>query len=154
MRKSEVKVLQGELRKLKPPTFDGEKSGEVTKMWLLEMKNYPRFHDYSDNQEAWIVIYNIEGKAYKWWKHLNKVKNLNERNISWRSFQKYFKKEYLSQQYYDKNMQEFFVPWLGNMTMKEYEKIFLEMLNYVNFIQEKILISRDYSMIYHNFTGI
>ena len=73
-----MKVLQGDLRKLKPPTFDGNKFGEVTEMWLLEMKKYMRLHDYSDNQEACIAIFNIKGRAYHWWKHLKQVERLEK----------------------------------------------------------------------------
>ena len=55
----------------------------------------------------------------------------------------YFKQESLSQHYYDKKMQEFFKIWLGNMTMEEYEKRFLELFSYVDFIQEeKVKIQR------------
>ena len=61
---------------------------------------------------------------------------LEERKIAWKIFQKYFKQEYLSQQYYDKKMLKFFELQLGNMTMDEYEKRFLELLSYVDFIQE------------------
>jgi hypothetical protein len=33
--------LQGELRKIKPPTFNGEhRKGEEVEAWLLEMKKY------------------------------------------------------------------------------------------------------------------
>ena len=58
-RKRDENVLQGELRKLKPPTFDEEKSGKVAEMWLQEAKNYLQLHDYSHNQEARIVVFNL-----------------------------------------------------------------------------------------------
>ena len=61
---------------------------------------------------------------------------MDERQISW-SFQKYLKREYLSQQYYDKKMQEFFELRLRNRIMEEYEKRFLELLGYVDFIQDE-----------------
>jgi hypothetical protein len=37
----------------------------------------------------------------------------------------------LSEKYYDKNMQELFELKLGNMTMDEYERKFLELLRYM-----------------------
>ena len=58
-KKRDEKVLQYELRKLKRPTFNGEKSGEVAYMWLQEIKNYLQLHDYSDNQEVKISIFNL-----------------------------------------------------------------------------------------------
>ena len=83
-----------------------------------------------------ISIFKLQGKSYHWWEQLKQVEGLEERKISWQRFQKYFKQEYLSQQYYDKKMLEFFELQLGNMTMEECEKIFLELLSYVDFIQE------------------
>ena len=59
-KEKEIKnVLQGELRKLKPPTFNGEKFGEVVEMWLQEMKKYLQLHDYLNNQEYRISIFNL-----------------------------------------------------------------------------------------------
>jgi hypothetical protein len=40
-RRPEVDIFQGELRKIKPPTFSGKHmKGEDEKAWLLEMKKY------------------------------------------------------------------------------------------------------------------
>jgi hypothetical protein len=42
--------LQGELRKIKPPSFDGEnKKGEDVEAWLLGMRKYFQLHNYSPN---------------------------------------------------------------------------------------------------------
>ena len=51
--------------------------------------------------------------------------------------------EYLFEHYYDKKMEEFFELKLGSMTMESYEKKFLELLNYADFIKdEKVNIQR------------
>jgi hypothetical protein len=40
-RRHEADILQGELRKIKPPTFNVEhRKGEEAMAWLLEMKKY------------------------------------------------------------------------------------------------------------------
>ena len=52
-------ILKCELRKITPPSFNGEKYGEVAKIWPLEMNKYLHLHDYFDNQEVQIDIYNI-----------------------------------------------------------------------------------------------
>ena len=62
--------LYGDLRKIKPPRFDGEKASENDESWMLEMMKYLQLYNYSDNQEAQIAIYNLQGKEYRWWKHL------------------------------------------------------------------------------------
>jgi len=47
-RRLELDILQGDLRKLKPPSFDGEhRKGEDFEAWLLEMRKYFKLHDYS-----------------------------------------------------------------------------------------------------------
>ena len=59
-------MLEGELRKLKPPTFDGQNLGDNAELWLMEMDKYLQLHNYSENQEARIAIYILQGRAYKW----------------------------------------------------------------------------------------
>ena len=70
----------------------------------MDMDKYLQLHNYSENQEARIAIYNLKGKDYKWWSHLKQVESLDEKYISWRRFQILFKKEYLSQQFYAKKV--------------------------------------------------
>ena len=48
-----------------------------------------------------MAIYNIMGKAYIWWQDLKIVKGIREKNINWRTFKKYFKNKFLSEQYYE-----------------------------------------------------
>jgi hypothetical protein len=45
--------LQGELRKLKPPSFDGEREREDdVEAWFLGLRRYFQLHNYSLNLEA------------------------------------------------------------------------------------------------------
>jgi hypothetical protein len=62
-RRHEVDSLQGELRKLKPPSFDGEREREDdVEAWLLELRRYFQLHNYSSNLEAIISTYHLHGK--------------------------------------------------------------------------------------------
>jgi hypothetical protein len=82
---------------VKPPTFDGEiKKGEEEKVWLLGLKRYFRAHDYSKNLRARITVFNLNGKISIWWEDLMNVKGIHENDLSWKQFDKYFKKKYLS----------------------------------------------------------
>ena len=46
----ELDNLQGELRKIKPPSFDGEREREDdVESWFLGIKNYFQLHNYSSN---------------------------------------------------------------------------------------------------------
>jgi hypothetical protein len=74
---------------------------------------------------------------------MKQVEHVNESRITWKKFKKYFHKEYLSEHFYDKKMQEFFELELGSMAMVEYKKKFLGFLKYVIFIgDEKVKIQR------------
>jgi hypothetical protein len=71
------------------------------------------------------------------------VQHIDEKKITWREFKRYFQKKYLTKHYYDRKMKEFFELKLGSMTMDEYERRFLELLKYVDFIKdEQVKIQR------------
>jgi hypothetical protein len=78
-----------------------------------------------------------------WWDHLKQAKQLDEKKVSWRQFNGYFKEKYLSEHYHERKMKEFFELKMGSMIMDEYEKRFFELLKYVDFIKdEKVKIQR------------
>jgi hypothetical protein len=59
-RKQEVDGLQGELRKPKPPSFEGEREREDdVKAWFLGLRRYFQLHNYSFNLEARIDTYHL-----------------------------------------------------------------------------------------------
>ena len=126
------------MRNINTPSFDGEREREDdSKAWFLGIQRYFQLHNYSSNLEARIATYHLHGKAAMWWDQLKKVKHINESGITWKKFKKYFQKEYLSENFYDKKMQDFFELGLGSMTMAEYEKKFLGLLKYVWFINDE-----------------
>ena len=103
-----------EFKKERPPTFNGEiKNGQEAKAWLLGMRKYFQVQDYSGNMKARVSIFNLTGRASIWWEHFRQVKRINERKIVWKQFQKYFKKKYLSERYYDDKFKEFHEKRLG-----------------------------------------
>ncbi len=46
-------------------------------------------------------IYNLTGKDDIWWQDLKRVKNLKEKCVTWQTFKSYFKRKYMSEQYYE-----------------------------------------------------
>jgi hypothetical protein len=129
---------RGEMNKIKPPTFDGEhKKDEDAETWLLGMRKYFQFHNYSSHDEGRITIYQLKGKASMWWDQLVQVQHIVEKSVTWREFKKYFEKKYLTKRYYEKKMKEFFELKLGSTTIDEYERSFLELLKYVSFIKDE-----------------
>jgi hypothetical protein len=62
-RRHKLDSLQGDLRKLKPPYFDGQREREDdVEAWLLGIRNYFQLHNYSSNLEAKITTYHLHGK--------------------------------------------------------------------------------------------
>jgi hypothetical protein len=85
--------LPKEFKKDKSPTFDGEiKKGEEVEAWLLGMRKYFRVHNYLENTKAKIVVFNLNEGDSIWWEDLKEVKGLEESKLTWRQFEKYFRK--------------------------------------------------------------
>jgi hypothetical protein len=94
--------------------------------------------------EGRIAMYQLKGKASMWWDQLVKVKHVREKDITWKEFKRYFERKYLTKRYYDRKMKEFFKLKLGNMTIDEYERRFLELLKYVPFIKDEAVKIQRY----------
>ena len=76
-----------EFKKERPPTFNGEiKDGQEAEAYLLGMRKYFHVQDYSGNMKARVAIFNLIGRASRWWEHFKQVKNINERKIVWKQF--------------------------------------------------------------------
>jgi hypothetical protein len=56
--------------------------------------------------------------------------------MEWSNFKKHFKKQCLSENYYERKMKEFYELRLGHMTMKDLINKFLELLRFVPYIRE------------------
>ena len=71
------------------------------------------------------------------------AKGLKEKQIECSDFKKYFKKQYLSERYYERKTKEFYEVRLGKMTMDDLINKFLELLIFVPYIKEdKVKIQR------------
>ena len=115
-KRKQVDHLEGEFKKIKPATFDGEsRTGEEAGAWLLDIKKYFHIYNYSNNMKVKMATYNLKGKASIWWQDLKLAKVLKEKQMEWSDFKKYFKKQYLSKSYHErkkKNMSYDLVKWL------------------------------------------
>ena len=84
-----------------------------------------------------MAIDNLTGKADIWWQDLKRVKDIKEKNINQSTFKKYFKKNFLSEQYYQERAKEFYELKLGTMNMKELNNKILSVLRYVPYIVDE-----------------
>ena len=73
---------QGEFRKIRAPTYEGEvNTGEKDKEWLLGIRKYFQVHNYSSEMKAHLSIYNLNGKGARWWRDLKHTKKDEIREI-------------------------------------------------------------------------
>jgi hypothetical protein len=97
-----VDELQGEMNKIKPPTFDGEhKKDENIETWMLGTRKYFQLHNYFVQGEGRISIYQLKGKASMWWDQFVQVKHIDQKKDTWRESKRYFQKKYLIKRYYE-----------------------------------------------------
>ena len=60
--------LEGEFKKIKPTSFNGEsKTEEEAEAWLLDIKKYFQIYNYSSNMKVRMEVYNLKVKASIWW---------------------------------------------------------------------------------------
>lgn len=89
------------------------------------------------NLKAQLDIYQLQGKETLWWEEAKGVHLLEERIVSWEEFQKQFKNEYLSKQYYNDRAKEFHELRLGQLSMDEFVAKFMSLLQYIPYIKEE-----------------
>jgi len=90
-RRHELESLQGYLRKVKPPSFDGEREREDdVEEWFLGLGRYFQLYNYSSNLEARISTYHLHGKVVMLWDQIKQFEHKNERMITWNQFKRYF----------------------------------------------------------------
>lgn len=128
--------LQGEFKKMKPPSYDGEAEGEG-KYWFVNMKKYFQVYEYDENLKARLAIYQLQGKATLQWEEVKVVYDINGKLVTREKFQKHLKGKYLTEQFYDDEAKEFHELGLGQLTMDEYVEIMTSLLWYVLYIREE-----------------
>ena len=135
-------VFRGEFRKIRSPTYEGEvNTGEKAEEWLLEMSKYFQVHNYSSEMKARVAIYNLNGKATRWWRDLKHTKKYELREVCWDTFRKLFQEKYMSERFFDRKVKEFHELRMGSMTMDAFINKFLNLLHYVPYIkEEKVMI--------------
>jgi hypothetical protein len=101
------------------------------------LKKYFRVHDYSENLKVRITIFILNGKTSIWWEDLKNVKGIHEKEFLWKQFEKYFKKKYILEKYFNGNTKEFYELNLGQLTIDEYINKFLELIRYVPYIKDE-----------------
>ena len=80
-------LFRGSFEKIRAPTYKGEVNiGEKAEEWLLGMSKYFQVHNYSSVMQVRLTIYNLNGKAVRWWRDLKHTKKDELREISLEKF--------------------------------------------------------------------
>ena len=87
-------------------------------MWLSKMKKYFQIYNYSNELKEQMSIYNLTRKEDILCEEIKKVKGMKERYVTWKTFKKIFKTKYLSEQYYEENVKDFYELRIETMPMK------------------------------------
>ena len=100
------------------------------------MSKYFQVHSYSSEMKARLAIYNLNGKATRWWRDLRQTKKDELWEICWDTFRKFFQEKYMSERFFDRKVKEFHELCMGSMTMDAFINRFLDLLHYVPHIKE------------------
>ena len=109
---------------------------EKVEEWILGMRKYFRIH-YSNEMKSWLAIYNLNGKAARWWRDLKHTKKDEVKEIGWSNFRRIFQEEYMSKRFFDRKVKEFHDLRMGSMTMDSFINRFLDLLYYVPYIKDE-----------------
>jgi len=72
------------------------KNSEDAKAWLPGMKRFFRFHSYSKNMKFKIATFSLKRKEDILWEDVKNVMGIQEEELIWDEFERFFKKTYLS----------------------------------------------------------
>ena len=73
--------------------------------------------------KAHLAIYNLNGKATRWWRDLKHTNKDELREIRWIKFRKIFQEKYMSGRFFDRKVKEFHKLCMGSMNMETFIKI-------------------------------
>jgi len=73
--------------------------------------------NYFENTKARIAVFNLNEGASIWWEYLKEIKGLKESKLTWKQFEKHFRKAYRFEKYYDYKIKEFHELKLGQISM-------------------------------------
>ena len=89
--------------------------------------------------KACLAIYNLNGKAARWWRDLKHTKKDEVKEIRQINFHRIFQEKYISERFFEKKVKGFHELRMGSMTMDSFINIFLDLLHYVPYIKDKMV---------------
>jgi hypothetical protein len=75
-----------------------------------------------------MAVFQLKGSALLWWKTLLPQLNMVVEDVSWELFEERFRERYLSEEFIERQLNEFNALRQGGRTVPEYEAHFMELL--------------------------
>jgi hypothetical protein len=90
-----------------------------------------------------MAVFQLKGSALLWWKMLLPQLNMAVEDVSWELFEERFRERYLSEEFIERQLNEFNILRQGGCTVPEYEARFMELLWYAPHLNtEKLKVNR------------
>jgi hypothetical protein len=135
--------IHRELEKVKFPEFFGAPDGAAAEAWLENMAMCFTLRDYTFNMKVRMAVFQLKGSALLWWKMLLPQLNMAIEDMSWELFEERFRERYLSEEFIERQLNEFNTLQQGGRTVPEYEERFMELLWYAPHLNtEKLKVNR------------
>jgi hypothetical protein len=135
--------IHRELEKVKFPEFLGTPDGAATEAWLENMMMCFALRDYTSNMKVRMAVFQLKGSALLWWKTLLPQLNMAVEDVSWELFEERFRERYLSDEFIERQLNEFNGLRQGGRTVPEYEARFMELLRYAMHLNtEKLKVNK------------
>jgi hypothetical protein len=135
--------IHRELEKVKFPEFFGAPDGAAAEAWLENMAMCFALRDYTSNMKVRMAVFQLKGSALLWWKTLLPQLNMVVEDVSWELFEERFRERYLSEEFIERQLNEFNALRQGGRTVPEYEARFMELLRYAPHLNtEKLKVNR------------
>ena len=99
--------IHRELEKVKFPEFFGAPDDATTKAWLENMAMCFALHDYTSNMKVCMAVFQLKGSTLLWWKTLLPQLNMVVEDVSWELFEEWFRERYLSEEFIERQLNEF-----------------------------------------------
>jgi hypothetical protein len=99
--------------------------------------------DYTFNMKVYMELFQLKGSALLWWKTLLLQLNMAIEDVSWELFEERFREMYLSEEFIERQLDEFNALRQGGHTVPKYEACFMELLRYASHLNtEKLKVNR------------
>jgi hypothetical protein len=120
--------IHRELEKVKFLKFFGATDDTTIEAWLENMVMCFSLRDYTSNMKVHMAVFQLKGSTLLWWKMLLPQMNMVIEDVSWELFEERFWERYLSEEFIERQLNEFNALRQGDRTVPEYEAHFMELL--------------------------